>query len=1220
MNRQQTWRSRAWTLTIAALASLLGAVSFSAELLPEHREQLGLDLLEEEGAGLQKDAWPGTVRTRLGIANELYCESLSSEANAGQTQAHLESPLLGKILGEAMALLGSEEKAAEDPVVGIVDKLSTHLKGCVENGGSLKGNKHLRAFETWLAGDLLEKLEIIPGAPDPSDAEAATMGATRLAPETKAAIERFVTRLTLALKLRDILPPAGSEGLPGYLKEAVRGLREKVFGLDGIDSFNPEREDPLPTLYWDKDVTEFRAQVFQEISNPLHDCLSRHKDLEQALFDGIVLVLVRVHGFLKTSQSLATGEWEILPWLDEKEERYEQLFRVCDTDRWLDADDALLELAKRRLTYDKDAADPWTIEPKEVFAGHFNKNANLRVWRKLLAEGPKADQRANWCLMDIAKKAVELLQSGLLPNGPAFGEAIPPSDTYDDVWDYAAWLDSVVTAAEWDVHPLARNRAWYRDTPKSGLTVTGEEKAPFKLLPPEIEKDARREWTRRVDGKARLRLLDALTETESGMERCCTLAGYALFLPNHEENNTGDADFLERAEKAKYKLQQQLAGYFDNCLKLEEISEQSTQKLLRMIMLLEVSRRKPAPADERDNVVPADTCAFEAVCARSRAWIDDRKKTSPHNAAKLDGWTKKLQNDRLDLLRILQGGPDEGKLADRGLFDKRLAILLPEKHSPEHILMQADFAMARIETLDAGNVQNLLGIRNELKKILDEYREEAAGGNVAGPAEEDAALMEADLKRIRDLLNLFNYALWYTRPDLDVNIYLDNERGQDNDVWYPAFLALAWYDRELQQLTRDALEIIESRLPERPSQPPSAILSPNGLENTSEAGAMPAAVEAPADASQGSGEDEAENGGEEAPFDVIDTIYWRLYQLNEVISTSVLAASEHAKAKKMLDFEKEISEELYDFRLLIKNVETDPLKPEKLCENALAAVAVNLAIVQRQTSQKPSDEAVYARLFDTGNQDIPPLYQRSGFAPTPPAPKNLDGAISKAIEWQETNLDIAALGTGAELFLTGDGKPDKLLDGVATPEGIMCILDEVLRRTAEAPSNQYGAFFDAQFTTETEPAFNEYFKSTMASVFFTRYDDAGVPMPVPVKGGELDSQRARTEQLLVNWASATKEGEPHSRLERAYWEAFPGVIGDLIMGERRPEGAEYIWEPAARMEQDLVRPTEEGAYEQWSRQCILEEPPAEFLDLFNWLAGLEFNLHHFEATTNGASH
>ena len=125
--------------------------------------------------------------------------------------------------------------------------------------------------------------------------------------------------------------------------------------------------------------------------------------------------------------------------------------------------------------------NPWSVSPDTVFAGHWGKNDNLRVWKMLLDE-KTPDLNANAALAPTAHAAVEKLKNQLPPLAPGFPVSAnaPTPVTVSDPWDYIPWAVNLVTAAEWMNYPFLSQDAGLLSW-NNHLLTSGNPQEPFKF-------------------------------------------------------------------------------------------------------------------------------------------------------------------------------------------------------------------------------------------------------------------------------------------------------------------------------------------------------------------------------------------------------------------------------------------------------------------------------------------------------------------------------------------------------------------------------------------------------------------------------------------------------------------------------------------------------------------------------------------------------------------
>ena len=370
----------------------------------QHRSTLGIDCLRAaQDRNVLLAAWPEACRSRMQVAIDLYIGLVKPTTQADDLNRQLNEPLLRAIAEETLVVL-RRDKAAADKMVDLLRPLAAEIKRYRDRGADTARSQPLRTLCDEVVAEVDRVLAALPESP-------LTTG--NLGDDVKQAIQRFVKTLALALRLRGVMGEALGSSLQ-WVETARAGLCRKVFGLDGKAAQvegTPERHalpPPVPpashadaiqpTIYWPAPLTTFRAQILAELAPPLRECLEL--DIQgadrRAFWKEVYVPLVRVHGFLKASRQLTgNAAWPHVVWVrgvadpKERDECLGQLFDALCTNRWLDAEDAVYELADehRRLAFTQDI---WNLDPAGLFAGKWSVNANFRVWKRMLDSGPAA--------------------------------------------------------------------------------------------------------------------------------------------------------------------------------------------------------------------------------------------------------------------------------------------------------------------------------------------------------------------------------------------------------------------------------------------------------------------------------------------------------------------------------------------------------------------------------------------------------------------------------------------------------------------------------------------------------------------------------------------------------------------------------------------------------------------------------------------------------------
>ncbi|MHC4400351.1 MAG: hypothetical protein ACYTG0_11810 [Planctomycetota bacterium] len=537
--RQDAWKERVFDELIRPRArrqhaALVLTAALSGEFSAAHRAMLAQDNLRDGrtagGTGLDP-AWPDATLCRFDVATRIYV-NLAQPGTEPMTVLNrlLNAPLLEDIVGESLMLLRADGKS-RDQAIRMLRPLADRIQEYRLAGGDTAKSKPLLRLESEISADVERALEALPGGPVPG-----TAGST----DTREAIRCFVQTLALGFRLRGVVGEAvGST--PQWVGTARAGLRDRVFGLGEASGLQTPTGVAAEAIYWDGSTTEFRAKMLTELDPPLRECLvldDTGKDRE-AFWQQIYLPLIRVHGFLKVLHRLATNDsWPHLAWIvsgdkDNQKKQLEDVFRALRTDRWLDADDVVLQLASEHRTRVL-RENVWLIEPSRLYGGHWSVNANFVVWKRMLDASPPPPGR-KWKLAEIADQAIDELSRGVLPVGPTFpitGDR-PTVDSPRDAWEYMRWMVNVVTASEWQQAPFASAKG---NAPK--LSVSSSEEAPFQPFEfAFVSSDASRNlWTEHcVQGFANCTVgVWIVTQTKTALRRstrCCWPQMWSCYCP-----------------------------------------------------------------------------------------------------------------------------------------------------------------------------------------------------------------------------------------------------------------------------------------------------------------------------------------------------------------------------------------------------------------------------------------------------------------------------------------------------------------------------------------------------------------------------------------------------------------------------------------------------------------------------------------------------------------
>jgi hypothetical protein len=1016
--------------------------ALAGKFSPEHRELLGLDCLAG-GEGLAS-AWPGGLE-RLGIAVGLYGSLVAfRSAKPGDLEKHLASPLLDRVLKEALRYLRLDPAPA-DRVFARLDPLATHLRACKDHGGNPATSQPLLDLEARIAADLDQAMANLP-----ADA------GQGIRPEDKPRILLFVGRLRVALRIRGLVERA-ADTTRDWVGKTIDALRDRGFGLAKLV--------PGRTVYWDENTTRFRVEMLASLDDPLRECLqgrdntarSQDRDL---FFDRLYLPLTVVHGFLKLSQAQSTNHWPYLEWAKRDSACAARVFKAVQTDRWLDAEAPLLQLA----ALDLGRLSPWQTEPGRVFAGHWGVNANLRVWRSLLDQAPPSISE-NLRLAPILQQIQDEIEKNAPRIGPGFPAKENNPDVMEDGWRYFEWAENLLAAAE-------RQQNAFRDAEQSVLPWSGaieaneETTRPFRFRTPE------RAATRRVDGTARQRMWDHFWAGGSKLapEQVRALARLALLFPNADDNLAPPDRDLAPHRRAKQAVFAQLA-------ELWEHAGSATNRVacFRDLMLLDVSLRGAG-----------------RLTNRLGRGFEDLAQQFQNETAKDPGLNDAVTGvlaERLEILERLRDKTSDRRADARQSIDAALENLLPKGWTQGDKDLYNDSFNQRLDELSDARVCLLLKLRRRCLDVL---------GNVAVPslAGRDDAV---DLQRLRGCLELLDYCVWYSRPDLQPEKYLRRRVAASQGEWWPALSLLAWLNHDFQtNLLALTLRVETAAASTNAAGPPVATTVQDNVQACRELS----------------------------------------FLLNDAILRTLVAVIADARCANMLAFNHHVVWQVWNFKLLAEDRDEEIASASTLTADAFRGVLVNLGL--STLGQPPSDSNVWERTFGDIQQVLSTRRRRQ--VPG----MNLNGAVALATRWVDAPGVPKALKVGANTFLQGGCT--RLLQGAASPQGAMRTFDEALTQSSRSPSPAYRRFFVASFTTGsgTNLALGPGFCEDLARPFF---------------GTNVLSQRECFEQLLNGWRGRPRP-EADDVLASAYHADFGRVLYHLARGRYRRGMEPYLWQPA----------------------------------------------------------
>ena len=754
----------------------------AAKLSVVHREALARDTLDRTwgrkpdpqrtGDGLLSACPAENAPPRLQVAIDIYIGlvgRLSIRTSDAELTQHISRDLLGDIVRETLELLRLEEPPT-DQVVRLLEPLARHLELCRQHGANTARSGSLITLEGEISKDVAAALAGLPSEP-PVDGELGERDIGR--------IEHFVQTLSVSLRLRTLVARALGQ-TPRWVTEARLGLRNKVFGLDKLSA---------DVGYWPPATTRFRARMLNHLDAPLRQSLQMDVSAaeQRAFWTGIYLPLARVHGMLRTLRELRTssGErpvkpWPHLAWVHDAPSKTERdkclldLFTTLDTKGWLDAEDAVHDLAVLHIqSIGESPPWIWEIDANSLFAGHWSVNCNLRVYKRLL-DAAQPRRNGGWKLRSIAVKVVEELAAKRLAVGPTFPREGHPPPANEDPLKYARWAEVIVTAAEWQTAPfLSRDHS-----PTYGrLMPSGNPAAPFRFVSEGDLKDKQR----RVNPNIRWRLVSqvlmggnawqSLAPTLS-VDELCFLVDTAIMLPNHSDNlHVPQRYALRDQERALDRLrdrrQEIYTAVYVALGKTKPVADRI--RLFRRLMLLEVSNRSGGELEP----------AFADIKPVMWTWAanDQQREVEVGN----------VLEEMLKLQERLLGGTSNDLKTVRALTDHALVAMIPPRWLEDDSALRNRNYTEQLNALSETRVANLLRLRRRLNEILV-----AAG-------KKDFQKQEAvlDLRRVFLLLDLADYTVWYTRPGFKAERYL-KFKGQGGD-WWPALVMLAWINSDLQR-------------------------------------------------------------------------------------------------------------------------------------------------------------------------------------------------------------------------------------------------------------------------------------------------------------------------------------------------------------------------------------------------------------------------------------
>ena len=919
----------------------------SSAFFSKHRALLARDCLGQEDA-LGK-AWTASDSpARLQLAINIYTNLLNPRHERRQCLIeHSQRPLLEDILSQSLAGFSRQP----DQLTPWLNSLTEHLKICRKRGIDITNNQYLQKMANMIIENVDRQLQRLNWQPHQGVLGKAEMQA----------LDSAVARLVLLFRLRTLLRDLFSADFD-WTAKIRHTLRQKVFAIT---------DSKTTTRYWSTVTTRFRYRLLHRLDQPLRDCLKNEPEERERFFRELYLPLVSVHGFLKVARQCHPETYPYRQWIEhssktQKIQMLHALFVAIKGIRWVDGEDVVCDWAREDLQLHFPGQDYFHIHPSKFFQGHWSVNANLRVYQRLLNSATtQLDDQLD--LEAIAAQIIAHLDQVAIAPGFPRNSDLPLQDRRQSRFVLAPWALHLVTAAEWKHYPFYhqnggkldyRNRIHLRKR-----TDRSSDQYPFVF---ELRGD---EFSRRVDGSLRYRLLEKLyhawtTSPRRDLQRLLWLAEIASFLPNHSDNllpviNITREDFIAMRQK----LYNELYKFFS-----PEIATQAGMQILYRMMWLRVSTRDSSL-----------TPAFSEVIRAARQWARD------------DGIRKDqismLFNQMTELLEILKGKNRDDLECIRQALDYQLKILnfcgcLPERR----FLIARDFSK-RLATLDDSHIILLLKLKKHLRRLL---------------AYPHRLLNYKDLIRLEKILSFWDYMLFYSRPDFDVQKYLQRVIVINNKRWWPALVALAFFDSQMQQA---ALKLCQR------------IKGYNQLKAR---------------------------------------IRRYIFMLNEAIVATIDHIT-NANSWEMLDFCHQLRWHRLDFKILAERKTAEPVTGASLGETCWPALLTNFRLLKEL--QPASDAILWETFFGSISKYAPPSYRRKE-----DIAYNLDKGVSQASKWSgqknvPPKLKIAAQ-SGVAMLKTMD-----LLGGAQTPQGVMRVLYTIVQPRAQK-DQQYQQVYDEIFTRQ----------------------------------------------------------------------------------------------------------------------------------------------------------
>src|SRR5208337_4902768 len=161
------------------------------------------------------------------------------------------------------------------------------------------------------------------------------------------------------------------------------------------------------------------------------------------------------------------------------------------------------------------------------------------------------------------------------------------------------------------------------------------------------------------------------------------------------------------------------------------------------------------------------------------------------------------------------------------------------------------------------------------------------------------------------------------------------------------------------------------------------------------------------------------------------------------------------------------------------------LSAQELVRGAFDGVGVNLTMTGAGST--PSDAAVWTRLFGPRPEikTVPESLEQLGARRRLLHFNSVDAAVRLAAGCVSDRRLPEALRKGADRFLL-EGKKG-LLDGAGSPDGVLELSDEIVRRAGSDPLKVHSKFYDDALTEsrpDGEPSLSRDFRAAVAGPFY----------------------------------------------------------------------------------------------------------------------------------------